>query len=168
MYVSKAIERSFPKPKELLLLHNYCVYLPPQSHWNFTGYATHCIFIGGSFAKGKCISQVLHQICATLSPNIHARLLVFLSFFYLQQMLGIGICVYLMVEKGMKIDLRAPLRVNIGIKLPFRADLVRMLLQLVNGSSTKQLCMQNCFFFYGFSRLVDDLLSPRLLEDLNS
>ncbi len=34
------------------------------------------------------------------------------------------------------------------------ADPVPMLLQVINGSSTLQLCMQNCSFFYGFSRFV--------------
>ncbi len=37
------------------------------------------------------------------------------------------------------------------------ADPAPMLLQVVNGSSTKQLCMQNCSFFYGFSRFVEQV-----------
>ncbi len=57
---------------------------------------------------------------------------------------------YLTIGKGQiaqkdhiraKIDLRAKLRVNIVFRK--LADPVPMLLQVVNGSSTQQLCMQN-------------------------
>ncbi len=37
------------------------------------------------------------------------------------------------------------------------ADPVPMLLEVVNGSSTKQLYMQSCSFFYGFSRIVEEV-----------
>ncbi len=37
------------------------------------------------------------------------------------------------------------------------ANPVPMLLQVVNSSSTKQLCMQNCSFFYGLSLFVEEV-----------
>ncbi len=38
-------------------------------------------------------------------------------------------------------------------------DPVPMLLEVVNGSSTKQLCMQSCSFFYGFFRFVEEVMT---------
>ncbi len=37
------------------------------------------------------------------------------------------------------------------------ADPIPMLLQVVNGSSTNQLCMQNFSFSYGFSRFAEEV-----------
>ncbi len=37
------------------------------------------------------------------------------------------------------------------------ADPALMLLKVVNGSSSKQICMHSCSFFYGFSRFVEEV-----------
>ncbi len=78
------------------------------------------------------------------------------------------VCLYLVIGKG-QIAQNSPYwgenRLKSKIKGKYKylvffgkiANLVPMLLQVVNSSSTKELCMQSCSFSYGFSRFVKEV-----------